>query len=37
MTYPIWIKIMTPTQARDAGAEIVATFPRADGRPRRGY
>jgi len=31
------IKIMTPTQARDAGAEIVATFPRADGRLRRGY
>jgi len=31
------IRIMTPTQANDAGAEVVATFPRADGALKRGY
>ncbi len=31
------IRIMTPTEARDSGAEIVQRFPRADGRMRRGY
>jgi hypothetical protein len=30
------IRIMTPTEARDSGAEIIQRFPRADGRLRRG-